>query len=98
MTGAVGERMGGHGVVCSVYTGRSPGQDTMRLFNFPEHVRRSMHTALLAELQHRLDAPAAEQPSGAAQAASEGTNGHPAPGTRWIKMASTPKAAMFSCI
>ncbi|KAK9841476.1 hypothetical protein WJX74_006546 [Apatococcus lobatus] len=78
VTGAVGERMGGHGDVCSVYTGRNGNQDSTRLFNFPDHVRKSIHTCQLVEMQHRLDTPAAQQPVNTSQA-EQLPNGHGIP-------------------
>ena len=51
VTGAVAERLGGFGTVCSVHTGRSPpSQDAVRMFNFPWAMRDSLCCASLERL------------------------------------------------
>lgn len=55
ITGAVAERLGGHGAVCAAYIGsRSPSIDVVRSFNFTPEVRATVKQApLVALLQTR---------------------------------------------
>lgn len=69
VTGAVAERLGGFGHVCTTYTGdKCPPLEATRMLNFPESIRRSMSTASLATLLQYQQQPAADE---AGQAAEE---------------------------
>ena len=69
VTGAVAERLGGFGHVCTTYVGdKCPPLEATRMLNFPDSIRSSMSTASLATLLHYQDEPAAD---GAAQSSEE---------------------------
>lgn len=51
VTGAVAERLGGLGEICSAHFGKKcPGIGLMQWFGLPEHVRRIVHTKSLHDL------------------------------------------------
>lgn len=51
VTGAVAERLGGFGHVCTTYVGaKCPPLEATRMLNFPDTVRKCMSTAPLATL------------------------------------------------
>lgn len=69
VTGAVAERLGGFGHVCTTYVGdKCPPLEATRMLNFPDSIRNSMSTASLATLLQYQGEPAAE---GAAQGPDE---------------------------
>ena len=60
VTGAVAERLGGFGQVCTTYIGnKCPPLEATRMLNFPESVTNSMSTASLATLLQYQEEPAA---------------------------------------
>lgn len=87
VTGAVAERLGGFGHVCTTYLGdKCPPLEATRLLNFPDRVKQSMSTAPLPTLLEYLEQPVAEeaqanldparqpgsQPEGQAEAQAQG--------------------------
>ena len=58
VTGAVAERLGGFGHVCTTYVGdKCPPLEATRMLNFPDSIRGSMSTASLATLlQYQAEA------------------------------------------
>ena len=70
VTGAVAERLGGFGHVCTTYVGdKCPPLEATRMLNFPDSIRDSMSTASLATLLQYQGEQAAD---GAAQGPEEG--------------------------
>ena len=83
VTGAVAERLGGFGHVCTTHLGdKCPPLEATRLLNFPDRVKQSMSTAPLATLLEYQEQPVAEeaqahldpagQPGSQAEGQSEG--------------------------
>ena len=69
VTGAVAERLGGFGHICTTYVGgKCPPLEATRMLNFPDSIRNSMSTASLATLLQYQGEPAAD---GAAQGPGE---------------------------
>lgn len=77
VTGAVAERLGGFGHVCTTYVGaKCPPLEATRMLNFPDAVRSCMSTAPLATLlQYQSEAAA----DGAAQDPEEEDRGQGGP-------------------
>ena len=84
VTGAVAERLGGFGHVCSTHTGtKCPPLEATRMFNFSEEVKSSMSTApltALLEYQRQVTSqvvsakasePAQQLPNGTSNAAQQ---------------------------
>ncbi|KAL3140277.1 hypothetical protein ABBQ38_004545 [Trebouxia sp. C0009 RCD-2024] len=68
VTGAVAERLGGFGHVCTTYAGdKCPPLEATRMLNFPESIKSSMSTASLATLLQYRHEPAADEVTQAAQ-------------------------------
>lgn len=89
MTGAVAERLGGFGHVCSTYTGtKCPPLEATRMFNFTEAVKATMSTASLTTLlQYQQQAMNVTQSTGAqsaAGAAHQQQNGLSSPGKQQV--------------
>ena len=64
VTGAVAERLGGYGMVCSAYAGRGPpSQDAVRMFNFPWAMRESLCCASLERLSAAASADGGSTPA-----------------------------------
>ena len=62
VTGAVAERLGGFGHVCTTHLGdKCPPLEATRLLNFPDRVKQSMSTAPLATLLEYQEQPVAEE-------------------------------------
>ena len=62
VTGAVAERLGGFGHVCTTYVGdKCPPLEATRMLNFPDSIRNSMSTASLAMLLQYQGEPAADR-------------------------------------
>jgi len=82
VTGAVAERLGGFGRVCTTYLGgKCPPLEATRMLNFSDHIKQSMSTASLATLlQYQAqpaedEAPVSNGVAGLEQAAAEQTDG-----------------------
>ena len=55
VTGAVAERLGGYGEVCSTHYGRTAsGIAISNFFNFDDHVKKTIHTKPLLDLLHEV--------------------------------------------
>ena len=73
VTGAVAERLGGFGHVCTTYVGdKCPPLEATRMFNFPDSIRSSMSTASLATLLQYQNEPAADEAGQAAEDEGKG--------------------------
>lgn len=76
VTGAVAERLGGFGHVCTTYVGaKCPPLEATRMLNLPDSVRNSMSTAPMATLLQYQSETAADEAVQGPEAEGRGQGG-----------------------